>query len=60
MIEVKNLFNFFKKNKINYFTGVPDSVLKATNEFFKNKSEILEKLKVLLCAVFLLVLIPDS
>ena len=39
MIEVKNLFNFFKKNKINYFTGVPDSVLKATNEFFKNKSE---------------------
>lgn len=39
MIEIKNLFNFFKKNKINYFTGVPDSVLKATNEFFKNKSK---------------------
>ena len=39
MIKVENLFNFFKKNKINYFTGVPDSVLKATNEFFKIKSE---------------------
>ena len=28
MIEAKNLFLFLKKNKINFFTGVPDSVLK--------------------------------
>jgi phosphonopyruvate decarboxylase len=28
MIDVKNLFIFLKKNKINFFTGVPDSVLK--------------------------------
>ena len=28
MIDVKNLFLFLKKNKINFFTGVPDSVLK--------------------------------
>ena len=28
MINAKNLFLFLKKNKINFFTGVPDSVLK--------------------------------
>ena len=28
MIDAKHLFFFFKKNKINFFTGVPDSVLK--------------------------------
>jgi phosphonopyruvate decarboxylase len=28
MIDAKNLFLFFKKNKIDFFTGVPDSVLK--------------------------------
>jgi len=28
MIDAKNLFLFLKKNKINFFTGVPDSVLK--------------------------------
>ena len=33
------IYLIFLKNKINYFTGVLDSVLKATNEFFKIKSE---------------------
>ena len=28
MIDAKNLFLFLKQNKINFFTGVPDSVLK--------------------------------
>ena len=28
MIDAKNLFLFLKKNKINFFTGVPDTVLK--------------------------------
>ena len=28
MIDAKNLFLFLKKNKINFFTGVPDSILK--------------------------------
>ena len=28
MISPKKLFNEFKKNKINFFIGVPDSVLK--------------------------------
>ena len=28
MIEVNTLFNLLRKNKINFFTGVPDSVLK--------------------------------
>jgi phosphonopyruvate decarboxylase len=29
MIDAKDLFLFLKKNKINFFTGVPDSVLKS-------------------------------
>jgi phosphonopyruvate decarboxylase len=29
MIDVNHLFFFFKKNKINFFTGVPDSILKS-------------------------------
>ena len=28
MIDANHLFLFLKKNKINFFTGVPDSVLK--------------------------------
>ena len=28
MIDAKNLFLLLKKNQINFFTGVPDSVLK--------------------------------
>ncbi len=39
MIEVKKLFEFFKKNKINFFCGVPDSVLKKfCNLLDKKKS----------------------
>ena len=29
MIDAKDLFLFLKKNKINFFTGVPDSILKS-------------------------------
>jgi hypothetical protein len=28
MIDANHLFHFLKKNKINFFTGVPDSLLK--------------------------------
>ena len=38
MIFVEDLLNFFKKKNINFFSGVPDSVL-------KNISPHLEKLK---------------
>ena len=42
MIDAKNLFLFLKKNKIDFFTGVPDSVLKnfisLTNEKTKEIS----------------------
>ena len=37
MIEVKKLFKFLKKNKINFFTGVPDSILKETSNYLSNK-----------------------
>ena len=37
MIEVKKFFNFLKKKKLIFFTGVPDSVLKETKHFFENK-----------------------
>jgi len=38
MILVENLFREFSKNKIDFFCGVPDSVLKNfTNEFYKKK-----------------------
>ena len=38
MISVENLFREFSKNKIDFFCGVPDSVLKNfTNEFYKKK-----------------------
>ena len=39
MIETKNLFKFLKKEKIDFFTGVPDSVLKAATSFFESKKE---------------------
>ena len=35
MIEIKSFFNFLKTNKINFFSGVPDSVLKETKSFFE-------------------------
>ncbi len=36
MITADILFSFLKKRKINFFTGVPDSVLKDTNKILKN------------------------
>ncbi len=35
MIETKDLFNFLKKEKIDFFSGVPDSVLKSTSSFLE-------------------------
>ena len=37
MIDTKILFDFFKKEKIDFFSGVPDSVLKATSSYFSKK-----------------------
>ena len=34
MIEVKKLFSFLKKKNIDFFAGVPDSILKKTKEYF--------------------------
>jgi len=40
MIEAKKLIKFLNKNKINFFTGVPDSVLKTLSPYFeKNKKK---------------------
>jgi len=38
MIDVNNFFAFLKKNKIKFFSGVPDSVLKDTKEIFEKMS----------------------
>ena len=37
MIRVKNFFKFLESKKVNFFTGVPDSVLKETNNYFDKK-----------------------
>jgi phosphonopyruvate decarboxylase len=37
MIKVNTLIDLLKKNNINFFTGVPDSVLKELSFFLKNK-----------------------
>ena len=39
MIDVKNLINLLKKNNCNFFTGVPDSVLKVFSAYLKSKSK---------------------
>ena len=39
MIEVKNLLNLFKKNNINFFSGVPDSILKNFSSTLENKNK---------------------
>ena len=39
MIEVNSLVNLLKKNKTNFFTGVPDSVLKELSYYLRNKSK---------------------
>ena len=37
MIEVKNLFRYLNKNKVNFFSGVPDSILKETKSISSKK-----------------------
>ena len=39
MIKVKSLINLLKKNNSNFFTGVPDSVLKELSSFLSNKNK---------------------
>ena len=41
MIDAKTLLNFFKKNKIDFFTGVPDSVLKNFTNILTKKNNII-------------------
>jgi phosphonopyruvate decarboxylase len=41
MIEVQNLLSFFKKNKINSFSGVPDSILKEFINILPNNQNII-------------------
>ena len=36
MINVDNFFKFLKSNKVNFYTGVPDSILKKTKKHFEN------------------------
>lgn len=42
MIAVKNLIKIFRKAKINFFTGVPDSILKNFSNYL-DKSKIIKK-----------------
>jgi len=46
MIFVQDLLNVLKKNKINFYTGVPDSVLKKLSNYFNN----LDKTKHIIAA----------
>jgi len=39
MIDVSYLVKVLKKNKCNFFTGVPDSILKELSSFLKNKDK---------------------
>ena len=39
MIRIRSLINIFKKNNSNFFTGVPDSVLKELSIFLQNKDK---------------------
>ena len=39
MIEAKSLINILKRNNSNFFTGVPDSVLKELSLYLKNKTK---------------------
>ena len=38
MIEIDNFFNFLKLNKIEFFSGVPDSILKETKHMLSKKN----------------------
>ena len=39
MIKVKSLINLLKKNKTDFYTGVPDSVLKELSSFLQGKNK---------------------
>ena len=39
MIKVNSLINLLKKNNSNFFTGVPDSVLKELSSSLQNKTK---------------------
>tara|TARA_E500000331_G_C17079113_1_gene636084 strand:+ start:737 stop:880 length:144 start_codon:yes stop_codon:yes gene_type:complete len=39
MIKINSLINILKKNNSNFFTGVPDSVLKELSIFLQNKDK---------------------
>ena len=39
MIQTKDLRKILNKNKINFFTGVPDSVLKSLSDHFQSYSK---------------------
>ena len=39
MIKIDSLINVLKKNDINFFTGIPDSVLIGLSHFLQNKSK---------------------
>ena len=39
MIKINNLFKFLVKNKVNFFTGVPDSILKKTKGYLESKKK---------------------
>ena len=39
MIKVNSLINLLKKNNSNFFTGVPDSVLKELSTTLENKNK---------------------
>ena len=40
MIKVEALINLLTKNKSDFFTGVPDSVLKELSSLLQNKKNI--------------------
>ena len=39
MINTNLFFKFLKKNGIDFFTGVPDSILKETKQHFSKKKK---------------------
>ena len=46
MLDPKKFYNFLKKNNVNFFTGVPDSLLKNFISIFdKKKKEHLSEMK---------------
>ena len=38
MIKIESLINLLKKNKSDFFLGVPDSVLKELSSYLQNKA----------------------